>query len=96
MILTTPFYDKILKILMKKAISKLSADSNILFASYARLCVLILLHRQLCSIINSWTLEFMRKLLLFQAEIISAQFLWGNVFLKGKLCEKFNFQGGSE
>ena len=64
----------------KKAISKISVHSNISFTSYAW----ILLNKLLCWI-NSLTREFMGKLFLFEPEMISAQFLSGNITLRGKL-----------
>ena len=44
---------------------------------------------------NSRTQEFMEKLLLFHPEMISAHFLWGNVFLREDLLtdvRKLNFK----
>ena len=84
MILATFFMTKIGRYWWNNVISKISVDSNILFTSYTWLCALILLHRLLC-LIKSRTQEFLQKLLLFHPEIISAQFLWENVFLSGEL-----------
>ena len=68
------------KMLTKNVISKFSVDSNISFTSYAWLCALILLCRQLYSI-KSRTQGSLEKFLLFYPEMISVQFLWEMCFL---------------
>ena len=68
----------------KKLISKISADSNSTFSSYAWLCVFHCFHRLLCWI-KSRTQNFLWKLLSFHTEMISAWFLWRSVLLRGEL-----------
>ena len=76
----------------KMVIIKISVNSNFTFTSYAWLCALTLLHRLLCFKIKSRRQDFMRKLLLFHTEIISAWFLCRNVLLKGELPNDAKFQ----
>ena len=78
----------------KKLISKISVDSKCKFSSYAWLCVFHCSHLLLCWI-NSRVREFLWKLLSFHTEMISAQFLWGIVLLRGELrkyTQKLNFE----
>ena len=68
----------------KKLISKISVDSNFMFSSYGWLCVFHCSHRLLCWI-KSRIWDFSWKLLSFHTEIISTEFLWGSVLLRGEL-----------
>ena len=68
----------------KQRISKISADSNSTFSSYAWSCVFHCSHRLLCWI-KSRVRDFLWKLLSFHTEMVPAQFLWGNVLLRGEL-----------
>ena len=72
----------------KKLISKISADSNFTFSSYAWLCVFHCSHRLLCWIksrVRDLSVEISLKLLSFHTEMVLAKFLWGSVLLKGEL-----------
>ena len=68
----------------KQPISKISADSNSTFSSYAWSCVFHCSHRLLCCI-KSRVRDFLWKLLSFHTEMVPAQFLWGNVLLREEL-----------
>ena len=68
----------------KRPISKISVHSNFTFSSYARLYVFHCSQRLLCWI-KSRTQDFLWKVSSFHTEMISAQFLWGSVILRGEL-----------
>ena len=76
----------------KNLFFKISADSNFAFSSYAWLFLFYCFHRLLCCI-KSRVQDFLWKLLSFQTEMISAQFLWKSVPLRRatKICKKFKF-----
>ena len=71
----------------KKLISKISVDSNFTFSSYAWLCVFHCSHRpcRLQCWIKRRVRDFLWKLLSFHNKMVSAQFLWGGVLLRGEL-----------